>query len=77
MGARIFLNFGEVPTSLKKLSRDMGYRSDSVAVSRDMGPLRSWAILLSEGFRGISEQFGARSLQPLVLKRGMAVRGST
>ena len=24
----------------EKLSRDMGYRSDSIAVSRDMGPLR-------------------------------------
>ena len=23
-----------------KVSRDMGYRSDSIAVSRDMGPLR-------------------------------------
>ena len=24
----------------QKVSRDMGYRSDSIAVSRDMGPLR-------------------------------------
>ena len=24
----------------EKVSRDMGYRSDSIAVSRDMGPLR-------------------------------------
>ena len=35
-------HFGEVLlTSLKKknVSREMGYRSDSIAVSRDMGPL--------------------------------------
>ena len=25
----------------EKVSRDMGYRSDSIAVSRDMGPLRA------------------------------------
>ena len=25
----------------EKVSRDMGYRSDSIAVSRDMGPLSS------------------------------------
>ena len=25
----------------EKVSRDMGYRSDSIAISRDMGPLRS------------------------------------
>ena len=24
----------------EKVSRDMGYRSDSIAISRDMGPLR-------------------------------------
>ena len=28
-----------MPTSLPKASRDMGYRSDSIAISRDMGPL--------------------------------------
>ena len=33
-------HFGGVLTSLKKYPRDMGYRSDSIAVSRDMGPLR-------------------------------------
>ena len=33
-------HFGGVLTSLKKVSRDRGYRSDSIAVSRDMGPLR-------------------------------------
>ena len=32
-------HFGEVLTSLKKLSLDMGYRGDIIAVSRDMGPL--------------------------------------
>ena len=32
-------HFGGAPTSLKKYRRDMGYRSDSIAVSRDMGPL--------------------------------------
>ena len=34
---------GEVPTSLKRASRDMGYRSDSIAASLDMGPLRERA----------------------------------
>ena len=33
-------HFGEVLTTLKKESRDTGYRGDSIAVSRDMGPLR-------------------------------------
>ena len=32
-------HFGELLTSLKKY-RAMGYRSDSIAMSRDMGPLR-------------------------------------
>ena len=32
-------HFGGVLTSPKEVSRDMGYRSDSIAVSRDMGPL--------------------------------------
>ena len=35
-------HFGEVLTSLKNYRSDMGYRSDSIAVSRDMGPLRNW-----------------------------------
>ena len=26
-------------TSLKKVSRDMGYRSESFTISRDMGPI--------------------------------------
>ena len=34
-------HFGGMLTSLKRVSRDMGYRSDSIAVSRDMGPLSS------------------------------------
>ena len=33
--------FWGVLTSLKKVSRGMGYRSDSIAMSRDMGPLSS------------------------------------
>ena len=37
-----------------KVSRDMGYRSDSVAISRDMGPLRSKNI-----------QFGPQTFQAL------------
>ena len=32
----------------EKVSRDMGYRSDSIAVSRDMGPLRFLRDLLRE-----------------------------
>ena len=34
-------HFGDLLTSLKKFSRDMGLRSDSIAMSRDMGPLSS------------------------------------
>ena len=34
-------HFGGVLTSLEKVSRDVGYRSDSTAISRDMGPLRA------------------------------------
>ena len=33
-------HFGGLLNLPKKVSRDMGYRSDSIAVSRDMGPLR-------------------------------------
>ena len=32
----------------KKVSRDMGYRNDSIAISRDMGPLRSWGQQIQE-----------------------------
>ena len=32
-------DFGWVLTPLKKVSREMGYRCDSIAISRDMGPL--------------------------------------
>ena len=32
-------HFGESANLPEKVSRDMGYRSDSIAVSRDMGPL--------------------------------------
>ena len=32
--------FGELLTFPEIVSRDMGYRSDSIAISRDMGPLR-------------------------------------
>ena len=43
--------FGGVLTSLEKVSRDMGYRSDSIALSRDMGPLRRCNGTLSfQGF---------------------------
>ena len=34
----------------EKVSRDIGYRSDSIAVSRDMGPLSSFAPSFSERF---------------------------
>ena len=37
----IVIFFGELLTSLKKVSRDTGYRSDSVAVLRDMGTTKS------------------------------------
>ena len=34
-------HFGGAVRLPEKVSRDMGYRSDSIAVSRDMGPLRA------------------------------------
>ena len=37
-------HFGGVLTFPKTVSRDMGYRSDSIAVSRDMGPPRENAF---------------------------------
>ena len=36
-GVGVSHHFGGVRTT--KESRDMGYRSDSIAISRDMGPL--------------------------------------
>ena len=33
--------FWGAPNLPEKVSRDMGYRSDSTAISRDMGPLRN------------------------------------
>ena len=38
-----------------KVSRDMGYRSDSIAISRDMGPLRAWPCLQ---ILVVEEEFG-------------------
>ena len=35
---------------LEKVSRDMGYRSDSIAVSRDMGPLSLYNIIHFQKF---------------------------
>ena len=51
-------HFGGVLTSLKKVSCDMGYCSDSIAISRNMGPLRpriksivdSYAVTLPSEF---------------------------
>ena len=37
----------------------------------------SWAIVLSDGLRGISEQFRARSPEPLALKYRKGIQGST
>ena len=37
---RVSHHFGGVPDLPWKVSRDMGYRSDSIAISRNMGPLR-------------------------------------
>ena len=39
MGAGTFLTFEGAANLLEKASRDMGYRSDSISISRDMGPL--------------------------------------
>ena len=39
-----------------KVSRDMGYRSDSIAISRDMGPLWGVQKLTQSGLNGISER---------------------
>ena len=37
-------DFGRQIHLAEKASRDMGYRSDSIAISRDMGPLGSTRI---------------------------------
>ena len=41
LGGGVSHQFGELLTSLKKDHATMGYRSDSIALSRDMGPLSS------------------------------------
>ena len=38
-GVSYYYDVGGVPTFLKSVSRDMGYRSDSIAMLRDLGPL--------------------------------------
>ena len=40
-GYRTILGSADLP---EKVSRDTGYRSDSIAISRDMGPLSSGMI---------------------------------
>ena len=49
-------HFGGVLISLKKVSRDIGYRSDSIAISRDMGPLRLWLLVSNSLFLPISNE---------------------
>ena len=44
---RVSHHFGGSADLPAKVSRDMGYRSDSIAVSRDMGPLCTALGLLS------------------------------
>ena len=51
-------HFGGVQTSLKKVSRDMGYRSDSIAVSRDMVPLRKVPEIRSASIFSTEGSFG-------------------
>ena len=43
-GYRTILGTANLP---EKVSRDMGYRSDSIAKLRDMGPLRVWGCEIS------------------------------
>ena len=40
---RVTAPFWETANLPEKVSRDTGYRSDSIALSRNMGPLRCWA----------------------------------
>ena len=47
----------------QKISRDMGYHSDSIAVSRDTGPLRIQQTLVKPAFQG-SIQFLHTALCP-------------
>ena len=42
----------------EKVSRDMGYRSDSIAISRDMGPLSSLIRLALSSMREGAAQAG-------------------
>ena len=46
----------------EKVSRDMGYRSDSIAISRDMGPLRG-SVGLGEGVSGPGAKKSQESLE--------------
>ena len=39
-------HFGGSADLPEKVSRDMGYRSDSIAISRDMGPLREGMLVM-------------------------------
>ena len=52
--------FWGVLTSLKKISRGMGYRSDSIAISRDKGPLRFWEWNVVDSWWRIFYQFFQR-----------------
>ena len=58
-------HFGGVLTCLKRY-REMGYRSDSIAVSRDMGPLRC-LDKQSTGRERVSARFSGKSSGPRLL----------
>ena len=59
-GIALFWGSANLP---EKVSRDMGYRSDSIALSRDMGPLSFYAFEgLPEVFElGVSETGSAKT----------------
>ena len=48
--------FWESANLPQKVSRNMGYRSDSIAISRDTGPLSSVAPKALTGFSGKSPE---------------------
>ena len=49
---RFFKNWGGPRAPEKSISRNMGYRSDSIAISRDLWPLRAWAGCAAGGGGG-------------------------
>ena len=60
----------------EKVLRDRGYRSDTIAISRDMGPRRSWPYTIQPKimtlliiFRGASGQASRKTILFKVITR--------